>query len=153
MTRQAKLGTRKSLQRSDNELCNAGCVGAGLEAAVRPHIPTAGQFRSPLTKRQQSTESSPVSLVQGRGFLQLQLINPHYTGVGKYSEVFGWQQARGWTNRYLRARLRHTCVGNLTPEQSSAILFKLTPWLLVRKRTIPTDRPPLVGEVSANFCG
>jgi hypothetical protein len=26
-----------------------------------------------------------------------------------------------------------------------------TPWLLVRKRTIPTERPPLVGEVSANF--
>jgi hypothetical protein len=24
---------------------------------------------------------------------------------------------------------------------------------LVRKRTIPTKRPPLVGEVSANFCG
>jgi hypothetical protein len=23
---------------------------------------------------------------------------------------------------------------------------------LVRKRTIPTERPPLVGEVSANFC-
>jgi hypothetical protein len=29
---------------------------------------------------------------------------------------------------------------------------KKTPWLLVRKRTIPTERPPLVGEVSANFC-
>jgi hypothetical protein len=28
-----------------------------------------------------------------------------------------------------------------------------TPWLLVRKRIIPTERPPLVGEVSANFCG
>jgi hypothetical protein len=28
-----------------------------------------------------------------------------------------------------------------------------TPWLLVRKRTIPTERPPLVGEVSANFSG
>jgi hypothetical protein len=28
-----------------------------------------------------------------------------------------------------------------------------TPWLLVRKRTIPSERPPLVGEVSANFCG
>jgi hypothetical protein len=26
-----------------------------------------------------------------------------------------------------------------------------TPWPLVRKRTIPTERPPLVGEVSANF--
>ena len=24
---------------------------------------------------------------------------------------------------------------------------------LVRERTIPTDRPPSVGEVSANFCG
>ena len=24
---------------------------------------------------------------------------------------------------------------------------------LVRTRTIPTERPPLVGEVSANFCG
>jgi hypothetical protein len=26
-------------------------------------------------------------------------------------------------------------------------------WLLVRKRTVTTDRPQLVGEVSANFCG
>jgi hypothetical protein len=24
---------------------------------------------------------------------------------------------------------------------------------LVRKRTIPKERPPLAGEVSANFCG
>jgi hypothetical protein len=24
---------------------------------------------------------------------------------------------------------------------------------LVRERTIPTERPPTVGEVSANFCG
>jgi hypothetical protein len=24
---------------------------------------------------------------------------------------------------------------------------KQTPWLLVRKRTIPTDRPPLFGEI------
>jgi hypothetical protein len=31
--------------------------------------------------------------------------------------------------------------------------FFFTPWILVRKRTIPTERPPLVGEVSANFCG
>jgi hypothetical protein len=28
-----------------------------------------------------------------------------------------------------------------------------TPWPLGRKRTIPTERPPLVGEVSVNFCG
>jgi hypothetical protein len=31
------------------------------------------------------------------------------------------------------------------------IVIKTTPWPLVRKRTIPTERPPLVGEVSANF--
>jgi hypothetical protein len=24
---------------------------------------------------------------------------------------------------------------------------------LVRERTVPTEQPPLVGEVSANFCG
>jgi hypothetical protein len=29
----------------------------------------------------------------------------------------------------------------------------LNPVALVSKRTIPTERPPLVGEVSANFCG
>jgi hypothetical protein len=30
---------------------------------------------------------------------------------------------------------------------------KQTPWPLVRERTIPTDRPPLVDEFSVNFCG
>jgi hypothetical protein len=30
---------------------------------------------------------------------------------------------------------------------------KLNSVILVRERTMPTERPPLVGEVSANFCG
>jgi len=30
---------------------------------------------------------------------------------------------------------------------------KLNSVTLVRERTIPTERPPPVGEVSANFCG
>jgi hypothetical protein len=30
---------------------------------------------------------------------------------------------------------------------------KQTPWPVVHKRTKPTERPPLVGEVSAKFCG
>jgi hypothetical protein len=30
---------------------------------------------------------------------------------------------------------------------------KKTPWLLIRARAIPTEPPPLFGEVSANFCG
>jgi hypothetical protein len=28
-----------------------------------------------------------------------------------------------------------------------------TTWRLVRKRTVPTERPQLVGVVSANLCG
>jgi hypothetical protein len=31
--------------------------------------------------------------------------------------------------------------------------LKLNSMALVGKRTIPTERPPLVGEVSANLCG
>jgi hypothetical protein len=34
-----------------------------------------------------------------------------------------------------------------------ALYKQQTPWFLVRKRTIPTEQLPLVGEVSANFCG
>jgi hypothetical protein len=33
------------------------------------------------------------------------------------------------------------------------IVLKLNSVALVRKLTIPTERPPLNGEVSANFCG
>jgi hypothetical protein len=32
------------------------------------------------------------------------------------------------------------------------ILGKNTPWSVVRKRTIPTEQLPFVGEVSAKFC-
>jgi hypothetical protein len=28
-----------------------------------------------------------------------------------------------------------------------------TPWLLIRKQNIPTERPPLVGEITAHFAG
>jgi hypothetical protein len=31
--------------------------------------------------------------------------------------------------------------------------IRITALLVVRKRTIPTERPPLVGEISANFTG
>jgi hypothetical protein len=32
-------------------------------------------------------------------------------------------------------------------EKTEQIQAKPTPWPLVRKRTIPTERPPLVGEI------
>ena len=35
----------------------------------------------------------------------------------------------------------------------SYVELKLNSVALVRERTIPTERPPPVGEVSANFCG
>ena len=35
----------------------------------------------------------------------------------------------------------------------SGTKLKLNSVALVRERTIPTERPPPVGEVSANFCG
>ena len=37
--------------------------------------------------------------------------------------------------------------------QLEAAQTKLNSVALVRERTIPTERPPPVGEVSANFCG
>jgi hypothetical protein len=38
-------------------------------------------------------------------------------------------------------------------ENKTELKKNYTPWPLVRKRTIPTERPLLVGEVGANFCG
>jgi hypothetical protein len=39
------------------------------------------------------------------------------------------------------------------PYQRVATTMSLPPWSLVHKRTILTEWPPLVGEVSANLCG
>jgi len=40
-----------------------------------------------------------------------------------------------------------------TSPRGLCIKLKLNSVALVRERTIPTERPPPVGEVSANFCG
>ena len=47
------------------------------------------------------------------------------------------------TNDYIRREIRITGI----------LKKKLNSVALVRERTIPTERPPPVGEVSANFCG
>jgi hypothetical protein len=49
-------------------------------------------------------------------------------------------QKRKGVNIYFQRQVR-----NMTKEKNSGAL--------VRKRIIPTERPPLVGEVSANFSG
>jgi hypothetical protein len=38
-------------------------------------------------------------------------------------------------------------------DESSSLKLKLNSVALVRELTIPTERPPPVGQVSANFCG
>jgi hypothetical protein len=51
-----------------------------------------------------------------------------------------------------KVRKKKMCVAVNTSNSASVITkLKQTPWPLVRVRTIPTERPPLVGEVSANF--
>jgi hypothetical protein len=39
------------------------------------------------------------------------------------------------------------------PGSQESELIKRTPWFQSAKRTIPTERPPLVGEVNAHFSG
>jgi hypothetical protein len=46
----------------------------------------------------------------------------------------------------------HCIFSVLTIQTKTKILKKLNSVALVRERTIPTERPPLVGEVSANVC-
>jgi hypothetical protein len=54
---------------------------------------------------------------------------------------------------------RTPCTGDQTdakPQPAHRITHQLQPTnsvILVRARTIPTELPPLVGEVRANFCG
>ena len=42
---------------------------------------------------------------------------------------------------------------NLADKNFHFLILKLNSVALVRERTIPTERPPPVGEISANFCG
>jgi hypothetical protein len=42
---------------------------------------------------------------------------------------------------------------NLDQETKEQTRQKTNSVALVRERTVPTERPPLVGEVSAKFCG
>jgi hypothetical protein len=58
----------------------------------------------------------------------------------------------------LNSRHRHTYihVSHINCALFLSLLYveynAITPWLLVRERTIPTERQPIVGELSANYC-
>jgi hypothetical protein len=55
----------------------------------------------------------------------------------------------GWTERVGLSCIREVPGSNLGLDT----YYKKTSWPLVRKQAIPTERPPLVGEVSVNICG
>jgi hypothetical protein len=69
-------------------------------------------------------------------------------------------EIRGWYSIVSYRNMLYRCETDITGSRDDFdgwlkarnFLIK-TPWLLVRKRNIPTERPPLVGEVSANFFG
>jgi len=65
------------------------------------------------------------------------------------------QSARTQNKFYYSACLEEPCTVRSVGCVGSANTFstKLNSVALVRERTIPTERPPSVGEVSANFCG
>jgi hypothetical protein len=44
-------------------------------------------------------------------------------------------------------------ISNVAQDNQKYLKSKLNSVAVVRKRTIPTKRPPLVGKVSANLCG
>jgi hypothetical protein len=59
---------------------------------------------------------------------------------------FVWRQGFNWPEKLINLA---ACFVARMPVSKT----KLNSVALVRKRTIPTERPPLVGEVSANLCG
>ena len=55
-----------------------------------------------------------------------------------------------FVNHYV---MQYSRVSYFSANNSASVKTKLNSVALVRERTIPTERPPPVGEVSANFCG
>jgi hypothetical protein len=67
-----------------------------------------------------------------------------WNGYWKWKFAISWETQTSWPE-ILKNRLR---VGDLgTDKKLSKQKNKQTPWPLVRERTIPTERPPLVDEI------
>jgi hypothetical protein len=61
--------------------------------------------------------------------------------------------SRRWQKPTNPVDMFHILQPCLTSPAMHWVWQKLNSMILVRERTIPTERPPLVGEVIANFCG
>jgi hypothetical protein len=76
---------------------------------------------------------------------QLSLICQHRERMKKL-HLFPHDSISAWTERTRSLPVCNTTDGWEISRVTNSIS-------LVRERTIPTERPPLVGDVSANFCG
>ena len=85
--------------------------------------------------------------------------------VYRIKAISGQQAHYSYVHTYanISSNIPHICAIHSLTEDAIAVsltdvnyytkLTKLNSVALVRERTIPTERPPPVGEVSANFCG
>jgi hypothetical protein len=62
-------------------------------------------------------------------------------------------QIKSSTRSYKAVFLQLPFLGNHAPRNAGWTHKQKNSMVWVRERTIPTERPPLVGEVIANFCG
>jgi DNA-directed RNA polymerase subunit L len=81
--------------------------------------------------------------------LQEQLLRIEAVGITTYSTKH--PQVSGKYCIFFIYILPHPLVPTYT--NTTRTLKKLNSVAIVRERTIPLERPPPVGEVSANFCG
>jgi hypothetical protein len=64
--------------------------------------------------------------------------------MDKYHDVHA--VSRNWTDMTLNQKHMGVIIRSCFPTKLNSVAW-------IRERTIPIERPPLVGEVSANFCG
>ena len=96
-----------------------------------------------------------------RGLFDTQIKAKIHVRLNMYAIVQKWPFRTGWLAKWLKhRRCGQGCKNGATLEwEAKEILRKMRSQAtvnsvaLVRERTIPTERPPPVGEVSANFCG
>jgi hypothetical protein len=75
------------------------------------------------------------------------LLKEHIT----YAEILNQSRNFRDSGCILKTTPRNSTCNNLSRNQNDYI--KINSVASIRVRTIPTQRPPLVGEVSVNFCG
>jgi hypothetical protein len=120
--------------------------GRAIAQAVSRRIPTAaGRVQAPVRLcgicGQSGTEAGFLRVL----LFPLPIFIPPTAPQSPSSNIWGWYEY----NRPVVAAVPRRL--SLTPLIIIIIIIIITPWFQSAKRTIPTERPPLVGEVSAHL--